>query len=264
MGQRKKKTNKNRTVRRVAAILKSFSRQSPDVGITELANRLGMAKSVVHGIVTTLVEEGLIAKIDKESRYIPGGEIFRIAHVMTDQLKLQRFALPVMEELFRLTGEAVVLVGWVGKDVRCLEKIEGDAAVRLAVNVGDRFPLHAGSGGKLMLAFLPEDERDEIVKTISFTPFTRHTITDPDTLREQLADIREKGYVVCARERSEDVASIGAPVRDSSGRVIGGIIIGGVITHFTPENIERFIPMVVGAAKKISAKLGFVDNDNKE
>ena len=256
-----KKMNKNRTVRRVAGILKSFSRQSPEVGITELANRLGMAKSVVHGIVTTLVEEGLIAKIDKESRYIPGGEIFRIAHVMTDQLKLQRFALPVMEELHRLTGETVVLVGWIGKDVRCLEKIEGDAAVRLVVNVGDRLPLYAGSGGKLMLAFLPEKEREEIIKRISFIPFTRHTITDPDTLREQLADIRERGYVVCALERWEDVASIGAPVRDSSGRVIGGVVIGGIVTHFTPENIERFIPMVVKAAQKISAKLGFVDEE---
>jgi len=254
---------KNRTIRRVAAILKSFSRETPSLGISELSKKLGLAKSVVHGILDTLVEEGLVAKVGQPPRYVPGGEIFRIAHVVSEDKMLERAAIPAMEKLHDLTGETVLLVGWIEKEVRCLVKIEGRLPVRLAVYPGDKFPLHAGSVGKLMLAFLPEEEQEELLKTIPFTRFTNRTITDPDTLKKELQKIREKGYVHSIGERVGDVASIGAPVRDSCGNVIGGIVVGGLATHFTSEKLKKWIPALINATKAVSSKLGFDEQQEK-
>lgn len=252
---------KNKMVRRVAAILKSFSRETPSLGITELSKKVGLAKSVVHGILNTLVEEGLVAKVGDPPRYVPGGEIFRIAHVMSHNQVLEQAAIPEMEKLHDLTGETVLLVGWIEREVRCLAKIEGKLPVRLAVYPGDKFPLHAGSVGKLMLAFLPEEEQEKLLKTISFTRFTKRTITDPHTLRKELQKIKEAGYVHSIGERVDDVASIGAPIRDSSGKVVAGVVIGGLATHFTVERLEEWVPALVNATKAISSKLGFREEE---
>ncbi len=245
------------TIRRVAAILKSFSRETPSLGISELSKKLGLAKSVVHGILDTLGDEGLIAKVGDPPRYVPGGEIFRIAHVVSQDQMLERAAIPAMEKLHDLTGETVLLVGWIEKEVRCLVKIEGKLPVRLAVYPGDKFPLHAGSVGKLMLAFLPEEEQEKLLKTISFTRFTKRTITDPHALRKELQKIKEAGYVHSIGERVDDVASIGAPIRDSSGKVIAGIVVGGLTTHFTLEKLKEWVPALINATKVVSSKLGF-------
>ncbi len=251
---------RNRTIRVVAAILKSFSRETPSLSISELSRKLGLAKSVVYETLSTLVEEGLVAKVGNPPRYVPAGEIFRIAHVMPHNQVLEQVAMPEMEKLHDLTGETVLLAGWIEKEVRCLAKIEGKLPVRLAVYPGDKFPLHAGSVGKLMLAFLPEEERERLLETISLTRFTKRTITDLHTLRKELQKIRKAGYVYSVGERVDDVASIGAPIRDSSGRVVAGIVIGGLITHFTAEKLDEWVPALIRATKSISSKLGFSED----
>ncbi len=170
---------------------------------------------------------------------------------------LEQAAVPEMEKLHDLTGETVLLAGWIEKEVRCFVKIEGRLPVRLAVYPGDRFPLHAGSVGKLMLAFLPEEEQERLLETIPLTRFTKRAITDPHTLRKELQKIREAGYVYSVGERVDDVASIGIPVRDSSGKVVAGIVIGGLATHFTAEKLDEWIPALIGATEAVSSKLGF-------
>lgn len=252
-----KRRRRNRTVRMVAAILKSFSRETSLLGVSELSRKLGLAKSVVHEILNTLVDEGLVAKVGNPPRYVPGGEIFRIAHVIPRNQVLEQAAIPEMEKLHDLTGETVLLVGWIEKEVRCLAKIEGKLPVRLAVYPGDRFPLHAGSVGKLMLAFLPKEEQEKLLEKIPLTRFTKRTITDPHALRKELQRIREAGYVHSIGERVDDVASIGAPIRDSSGKVIAGIVIGGLTTHFTAEKLGEWIPALIDATRAVSSKLGF-------
>ncbi len=153
---------RNNAVRRVTQILKSFSAETemPDVGVTELSGRLGLAKSVVHGDLTALLEENILEKDEQTGRYCLGSELFRLGQAVSKQMTLRRCAFPVIERVSKITMETVILGGWVNSTPCCIERIDSPQPLKLSVDIGSWFPLHAGGVGKILLAFLPDEERE--------------------------------------------------------------------------------------------------------
>jgi|WetSurMetagenome_2_1015567.scaffolds.fasta_scaffold03802_6 DNA-binding IclR family transcriptional regulator len=250
---------RNIAVRRVTKILKSFSDATHELGVTELSQKLDMAKSVIHGDLSILVQERLLEKNDQTGKYYLGSEVFRLGNAVYKQVNLRNSAYPVMERLSKITEETVILGAWVDSRPYCIERIKSSQPLNLSVDIGTWYPLHAGTIGKTLLAFLPEEEKDIMIEQIEFNQYTKNTITDKMKLKSKLQEICNNGYEVSIGERLEDVISLGAPIRNSNSKVIAVLCIGGPQNRFNEKELSNNVKLVIEAAKEISVKLGYRD-----
>src|SRR5581483_5268323 len=171
--------------------------------------------------------------------------------------ELVEVARPAVVELMRRTGESV-FVSVLSSDRRSIvyvDKVESDHVIRYAGGVGDRRPLHATSSGKAMLAFLPDDEREEILKSLSLARHTERTITSVAALRSALAESRRSGVCVTTDELVAGASGIAAPVFDRYGRVAGACSIGGPTDRVRPR-LKALTSEVKATARALSARLG--------
>lgn len=248
---------KSRAVKRVVGILKAFSEEKPQLGITELATILGLPKSVVHGDLMALVDERIIEKDYNTGKYYLGNEIFQLGSILLKQKSLRQNSIPVMERISKIIMEGVTLIAWIGSIPYCIESIDSPHPLKVSLNIGQSFPVHAGSAGKLLLAFLPEQEREQMIKGLRLTRYTEKTITTISELRRRLNEIREKGYVVSAGERFKDVISVGAPIFNHNSRGVACICITMPSNRSNRQRISQCVSLVVEGAREISQKLGF-------
>lgn len=226
------------------------------MGITELSRTVRLPKGTVHRLVSSLVAKGFLARNEATGRYRLGLSLFRLGSVFLNQMEVREAALPVLHELARLTGETVNLN--IARDRRrvCIEKVESSHDIRHFVELGRPLPLYCGASGKVLLAFLPEEEIEAVIAE-GLLPLTPRTVTDPQRLRRELAEIRRRGYAVSKDERVEGASAVSAPIYDSAGRVVAGLTISGPTYRFTPERVARFIELVKQGAARISASLGY-------
>jgi DNA-binding IclR family transcriptional regulator len=166
-------------------------------------------------------------------------------------------ARPALVALMRRTGETVFLAALASDrtSIVYVDKLESDHVIRYAGGVGDRRPLHATSSGKAILAFLSEDEREEIFKSLSLDRHTARTVTTLAALRASLGEVRRKGVCVTIEEVVPGASGIAAPVFDHHGRVAWACAIGGPTNRVRPR-IRALAAQVKAAARALSAQLG--------
>lgn len=244
-------------VRRAIAALNALARASDGMTLSELAWILREPKSTLHAVLLTLTESGLTTRDEVTKRYQLGPQVLVFAGAYTRQSDLLRAFSEIARPLSRELGETIQLATLQGRDVLYIGKQEGTQWVRLASEVGTRLPAHATSLGKCLLAFLPSEELDRILAQGPLVALTPNTITDPELLREELAQVRRQGYAVDRGETLLDVWCFGAPVRDSNGEVIAALSISVPVTRITPERAEELVQAAQRAAGELSHRLGY-------
>jgi IclR family acetate operon transcriptional repressor len=127
----------------------------------------------------------------------------------------------------------------------------------MASHVGRRNPAHCTGVGKVLLAFLPEHELNDLIKKRGLRAYTRNTITHLARLKSELQFVRQRGYAIDNEENEEGVRCIGAPVRDYSGTVVASVSISGPSFRLTADKIPLLARSVVTAANRLSEELGF-------
>jgi DNA-binding IclR family transcriptional regulator len=229
--------------RRVADVLEAFLDGPADMGVTELARRLGCSKSVVHRILIALVDTGFLASDPVTRRYRLGPKARRLGQARHEHDDLRTEVLPYLRRIRERTGETATFSVLTGGARVYVEQVESQHTVRQTVRVGEEAPLHRGASGKSILAFLPE----------SLVPTDARR---PDLLAE-LRRVRRLGYAVSHGERIAGAASVAAPVFDHAGTVIGSISIAGVIARSTPRRDAVFGKIVRSEAAEFSKALGW-------
>src|SRR5207247_1552707 len=172
---------------------------------------------------------------------------------------------PVVVDLMRRTGETGFL-GTLCSDrasIVYVDKVESDHVIRYAGGVGDRRPLHATSSGKVILAFLSPDEREQVLQSLSLARHTERTVTSRPALRASLEAIRRAGVCVTTDELVSGASGIAAPVFDRYGRVAGACAIGGPTDRVGPRT-RTLATEVAATARTLSARLGHRPRDGKE
>jgi DNA-binding IclR family transcriptional regulator len=164
-----------------------------------------------------------------------------------------------MEKLRSECGEEISLYKIEGNRRVCVLRIESLHEIARVGTIGDYLPLHAGAAGRVLLAYLPENQCKKIISSLPLKQYTDLTLTDPEKLQETLKEIRKKGYCISRGEREPDAYSVVAPVWDSRNQVISSLSISGPNFRLTEEQLEINIRGVLSAAKEISEKLGFVE-----
>lgn len=245
------------TVRNAARLLKVFRSREADLGVTELARRLGLGKSTVHRLLTTLVAEGLIEQDPRTGGYRLGIVMFELGEAVRVHLDLHAAVGQVLGELRAQTGESSQVGVLDGHEVVYVDRLESAHSLRLFTETGRRVPVHCTSSGKVLLAYLPEARRHTVLRGAPLTALTPHTITDPEQLAAELARVRRRGWAEAVNEREIGLASIAAPVRDINGEVVAAISIGVPLARCTVMSLRRLAPTIMEAAEAASRRLGW-------
>jgi len=245
------------TVRNSARLLKAFLHTGGPAGVSELARRLGLGKSTVHRLLTTLVAEGLVEQDPRTGGYRLGLVMFELGEAVTVHQELHAAAGPVLAHLREQTGESSQVGILDGTEVVYVDRLESAYSLRLFTETGRRVPAHATSSGKVLLAHLPEPDREKALTAAPLPRFTTHTVVDPDALRADFAAVRERGWAEAVNEREIGVASIAAPIRDASGEVVASASIGAPIARFRAVPRERLAAALVEAGEAVSRRLGW-------
>lgn len=221
-----------KTLARAGAVLDLFTREQPELGVTEIARRLGMPKSNAHALVHSLCKIGLLRRTPG-NRYALGWKIFVLSQRLLQSTELRTEVLPVMQALVDRFGETVHLAALQEGHVVYVEKLEGTRAVRISVSaVGGELPPHSSGVGKVLLAYLPREQVRAIVDRQGLPPFTRRTITRWEDLERELAAVREQGYAYDLEETLPELCCVAAPVRDHTGHVIAAMSISAPAHRF--------------------------------
>jgi DNA-binding IclR family transcriptional regulator len=238
------------------ALLKAFSEDEVDIGVSTLAKRLGMAKSTVHRLATTLVSEGMLEQNPENGKYRLGIALFGLGALVRRRMDVSNEAKPYLFDLRETTGETVHLAILDRTDIMYVYNLESTQAIRMRSDIGVRKPVYCTAEGLAMLAFQPDSLLDEIVAR-GLQPRTPKTSTDPHRLREVLAAVRERGYAVEDEESEAGMRCVAAPVRNATRDVVAAVGIAGPVQRLPDDVLASFAPHVVRTAEAISVRLGY-------
>ncbi|WP_042665212.1 IclR family transcriptional regulator [Haloferax sp. ATB1] len=211
-------------------------RETEGAGVTEIADELDFAKSAVHGHLATLRSEGFVVKDDHTYRL--SLRFLQIAEEVKNYTADHTIVKEELAQLAEATGEVVHFGTEEQGCVVYLAKVRGNVAVETASKVGNRMPMHSTSLGKAILAEMPSERRDEIIERHELTKETDRTITDPDALRADLEETRERGYSIDDEENIRGVRCIGMAVSAPDGEVMGALSISGPSKRMTDKRMR--------------------------
>lgn len=246
-----------KSVSKAIEILNCFSYSKQVLAIGEISQTTGYTKSTVSRLVSTLYNYGCVEKVDGYGKYRLGYKVYLWGILSQELNNLPTIAGSIMEKLRSECGEEVSLYKIEGDRRVCLLRIESLHEIARVGTIGDCLPLHAGAAGRVLLAYLQEEKRKKIVDRIPLERYTSLTLTDPEKLEESLEKIRKKGYGISQGEREPNAYSVVAPVWDARDQVIASLSISGPNFRLTDKQLKMNIRGVLSAAKDISYKLGY-------
>lgn len=250
-----------RAANRVLEALQHLADQN-ELGVVELGGMMGIDKSSAHRLLVALTEHGFAVRVPESRRYRLGAEAARIGYAYVKAHDLRREIVPVLQRLADQTGETATMAVYDRGAALVLERVEGVHRVRTVSEVGLRAPIHAGASCKALLAFLPHTDCEQVIRETGLPKLTPFTITEPDALHTELAEIRRRGYAVSIDEVRLDHMGIGAPVFDYRSRVVAAISVAGPKERFPTERMDELIREVRAAAWEASARLGFTSQES--
>lgn len=224
-------------------------RNTGGAGVTEIANSVDVTKGTVHCHLATLQENGYVIKEGNEYRL--GLRFLDLAHHARDRIKIYDVTTAEVDTLAQESGEMALFTVEEDAEGICLYTAKGEDAVQTEVYVGYRNELYHTAVGKAMLAFMPEDKRDQIIQETEFEAITPNTITDEAQLREELDQIREEGIAYNHEETIQGLVGVGAPIRDQDGTLYGAISIIGPVRRMGDERLNNEIPEMIRRAVNI-------------
>jgi IclR family KDG regulon transcriptional repressor len=224
------------------------------MGVSDLAKKLKMAKSTVHGMTSSLEELGAVMRDPLTKKYKLGFTLLEIGRSAYSQIDLQTSARPVTEELMERTRTSVFLgiLNW--DRVTILDIVESRQGLNITAPVGSTIPLFAGAVGKVFLASMPEEQAAKIVKSKGLPRFTDNSIVDMDVYFNELRQVREKGFAVDDEEYILGVRAAASPLM-GLGQLRSAIWAVGFKASLDEKKMQTLAAETQKAAKTISRRI---------
>ena len=230
--------------------------EATSLGVTEIAQSLGLSKAVVHRILASFRAKGFVELDETTRRYSLGPKILFLGLTYLDRVDILSVARVAMSRLSALTEETATLSLRSGDSRVYVDQVTPNRDVKMSVSLGLPYPLHAGASSKAFLAFLSEDERNAYLGSGSLQKLTGQTQVDAKKLRKELDRIRELGYAQSFGERMEGAGAVAAPVFGRDGEPAGVISVCGPIERFRDE-ADRAAQLLLEHTRDASARLGY-------
>lgn len=243
-------------VERAADVLSLFADGNhANLGVTEISKELDLSKAVVHRILTSFRAKDFIELDQTTKRYSLGPSALALGYAYLDQIDIRALAHPTLQMLSDESRETATLSIRSDWTRVYLEQVTPPREVKMTVEIGKPFPLHAGSSGKAFLAFLSLDERERYLAQPELATLTPQTQTEPEALRQRLNEIAEKGFAISFGERQRGAVSIAAPILDRDGHPEAVVSICGPAERMT-EKLDLASGLLVDATRELSRRLG--------
>jgi IclR family transcriptional regulator, KDG regulon repressor len=255
---KKPKAERNRlsSVATAIRLLKAFSEEEEELGVSALAQKLGVAKSTVHRLAVTLVSEGLLEQDPRTDRYRLGIGLFGLGTLVRRRMNLSNEARPFLFDLRARTGETILLGIPAETEVMYVYNLESPQALRMRSDIGVRRPAHCTAVGRAIFAYAPETIADRVLAG-SLARRTPKTVTDKAALRAIFAGVRERGYAIEDEECEPGIRCIAAPVRGADGAVAGAIGIAGPSQRLSLDALADLSKPLLEVAAAVSVRLGY-------
>ncbi len=234
----------------------------PELGVTELAARLGLHTSTAHRLVMALEATSFLERDAVSGKCRLGPRIMQLGLVALARLDLAEVARPNLRRLVDETGETAHVGLLCDGDVVSIVNVQSNHTLRSPSTVGKRTPVHCASQGKAILAYSRVEQVDALLRNRVLQSFTTNTITSGARFLEELQAIRGRGFAIDDEECEVGLRCLAAPIWDGLGEVVGAVSIAGPSFRVSDSRIPALSSAVVAGAGRISAALGY--NRSKE
>jgi DNA-binding IclR family transcriptional regulator len=246
-----------RALERALDILGLFSLREPELTLSDMSERTGVAKSTTFRLVSVLTEYGYLERLPDAERYRIGVRAFELGSIYIQSTTIEAEARPFMEALARQCQQTANLGVLSRGEVVHIAVIPADRAIRFYASVGEREKATYTGLGKALISEFSDEELGDLVALHPFVQRTRRTITSLDVLRINLAEVRRLGYALDDEESNPGLRCVAAPIRNDKGEIVAAVSVSGPSFEFSEEALPEIAEAVTHAAREISARLGY-------
>jgi DNA-binding IclR family transcriptional regulator len=251
------KDNSVQAVKRALKIIELLGRSREEWGVTDIGRELGLHKSTIYRLLSTMSEEGFIEQ-NASGKYQLGTKMLEIGGRMLNNIEIRKVAMPFLLELSKYVGETVHLVVLHDGEGIYVDKVEAENVIRMHSTIGARVKLHCSGVGKSILAHLPPQEVQEIIRKHGLTKITDNTIITYEALMADLANVRKLGYALDNEENEYGIRCVAGPILDYRQRPVAALSVSGPTMRMTLEKVEEIGAQVVKTALLISKRMGYI------
>lgn len=244
-------------INRAVNILSVFSNSRPLLSLGEVVQLVGLPKTTVFRILSSLVERRICEFEPESGKYSLGFELLRLADIRRRQNNVHDVALPIMREIRNAVNETVILSVRSGDWRVHIDFVEGLHAMRRMADLGVQAPLYVGAASKMLLAGMPDEEIEDYLARTDLVAFQSTTITDKALLWREIRSIRKRGYSESHGELFSGGGALASAIRDFSGKTVGVIDILTPAHRYTPEHRDLCIRELVDGVRRASERLGY-------
>lgn len=237
-------------------LLKTFNENEVELGISELAKRLGVAKSTIHRLAGALLEEGLLQQNEENGRYSLGIGLFALGSLVRSRLDIASESKTHLNDLREKTQENVRLAVLNRQNIVLLHDFESPQTLRLRSGTGQFKPAFCTAEGICLLTRMSDDELDEFF-THPRKARTTKTVTDEAEIRAKIKSAKSQGYALEDEECDEGTRCIAAPIYNSEGRIVAAIGVAGPRVRIRKRQFSGIVGMTLETAEIISRRLGY-------
>lgn len=246
-----------KSLQRAINILDLFDEQTVELGITEIAETLGLHKSTAAGLVYTLEHNSYLDQNPETRKYSLGFKLVERASTLLDQIDVRQVALPHLQKLRGWCGESVNLAVRDGGQIVYIERLTTTQSLGMRAKVGYRAPMHCTALGKAILSGLPPEKVEEVATQYGLSTVTDHSITDFAQFLQEVGRIRRQGFAVDNEENEIGVRCIAAPIFDHSDQPVAAVSISSPVLRLPLSEVPHYGQKVIETANAISTGLGY-------
>jgi DNA-binding IclR family transcriptional regulator len=243
-------------VLRAISLLKLFTDDQPEWGLTELAETANLNKTTTYRLLTALESEDLIKRDPNSDVYRLGPFAITLGSRALRANDLRTLCQPELKKLAALAKETASLELLIDREIFILDEVTADRVISGGQDIGSHWPAHATSTGKAMLAALSKERLNELLPGL-LTAVTPHTVTDLDLFCEELAKTRIRGYAIADEELEIGLVAVAAPIMNYDKEAVAAISLAGPKVRLDADRITELSQRVREAARRISVQLGF-------
>lgn len=245
------------SLERGLAVIRAFDADHPELTLSDVARRADLTRAGARRFLLTLADLGYVHTDGRLFRLSP--RVLELGYAYLSSLSLPDIAEPHLERLVAEVHESASMSVLDGPDIVYVARVPTSRIMTVNITVGKRFPAPVTSMGRVLLAYLPDEELDLRLKDVHIERLTSRTITSNVALRAELQRVRGQGYAIVDQELEEGLRSVAAPVRGRTGAVVAAINIPVHAARNTVDSIRReLVPPLLATAARIEADLQVV------
>lgn len=242
---------------RVVALIEAVAAAESSVGVRELARLTGIDKSAVSRLLVQLQRLGMVEQAQGvQGRYAIGPRLFSVASLVAARDSLTMAARPIMRELVDVVEESCYLAVLERGEMVFRDKADCHKPIRYVLEIGRPMPIHAGAGGRAVLAGMTHSEAAALLESAFLEELTPQTVTDPKALLVTAQEDRSRGYSVSFGERVIGGTAVAAPYYSGDGSCRGALVLTIPSERLEPERVPDLGAAVAAAANRLSVRLG--------